>query len=41
MSYPEKPIPESYISYEDNSEEALSLLPDDDNPVDFDVTAAF
>ena len=41
MYYTEKPIPESYISYEENSEESPQPLTDDSNPVESDVTAAF
>ena len=41
MSYQEKPIPEIYISYEFDSEEDPTYLPDDAYPVEFDVTSAF
>ena len=41
MSYPEKPTPENYILYEDNSEEAPPLLLDDVNSVQYDGTEAF
>ena len=41
MYYPEKPIPESYISYEDDSEEAPPSFPDDAGPVESDVNVDF
>ena len=41
MSYPENPIPENYIPYKDNSEEYLTLFPDDENPVESAGTAEF
>ena len=41
MSYPENPIPEIYISYEDESEEGTPLLLDDADPVESYSIAAF
>ena len=41
MSYPQKSIHESYILYEEKSEEAPPSFPEDANPVESDVTAEF
>ena len=41
MSYPEKPIPESYISSEEEYEESTPSLLDDGDTVEYDVTAEF
>ena len=41
MYYPDKTIPESYTPYEEYSDEATPLFPDDSNTVDSDGTAAF
>ena len=41
MSYPDKPIPDMYISYKDNSEEAPPLLTDDADTVESDGTTAY
>ena len=39
MYYPKKLIPEIYIHFEDNSEEALTFLLDDADPAESDGNA--
>ena len=41
MSYPNNPIPENNIHYEENSQEAPILFPDNTDPVESDGVAEF